>query len=110
VRSATNSAPACDAARSLLFAALLRRESRVVLVMESIADPAAERGTENQADRSTGHRTDRGAAAKTDRLVLRCTFRLVRAMSLTGEGRCRERAANQQDDEFAVHDLLLEHE
>src|SRR5690606_24835886 len=52
---------------------LLGLEAPGALVLETIADPAAERRADDEPDRAARGRTDHGAAAETDRLVLRGT-------------------------------------
>src|SRR5690349_14630218 len=80
-----------------------------MLAVETVAEPAAERGSEHEADRAAGHGADRRAAAEADRLFLRGDARLafVGAMLRPREARRREQAPDQQDNEFLLHGSLL---
>src|SRR6185503_8222948 len=93
--------------RARLRGAFIGFEPGGVLAMETVAEPAAERGAEHEADGAAGRRTDHGAAAEADRLFLRRNARLARLGSRgtifrPREARRGEQAADDQDNEFLL--------
>src|SRR5690349_17776376 len=77
------------------------------LLVKAIAEPAAERGADDQPDGAAREHADRGAAAEPDRLLfLRMVLLDVRP--LAGPARVRGQAAGQEDDDGSLHGSLLE--
>jgi hypothetical protein len=59
--------------RARLRGALVGFAATGTLVVEAVAEPAAERGPEHEADGTTGGRADHAAPPETDRLFLAAT-------------------------------------
>ena len=91
-----------------LRGALVGLAPSATLVVETVADPAAERGAEHEADRAARERADRGAAAEADRLFLgrRARSRFRGTILRPREARRREQAADQRNDDFLSHEFL----
>ena len=92
-----------------LRGALVGLAPSAALVVETVAEPAAERRAEHEADGAARERADRGAAAEADRLFLGSNARLAFRGTILRprKARRREQAADHGNDDLLGNEFLL---